>query len=335
MGGGDEQMVGKIALEEHFSPPSLRRYKLPWGRPDQFAGLLRRLEDFDGERLSQMDELGIEIAVLSFIAAGVQDITSTPEAIVVAREANDDLANRISRQPDRFIGFAALPMQDPEAAATELNRAVTELGFRGALVNGATLTSDGGTGAYYDAPQYGEFWAEVARLGVPFYLHPRNPLPGNAGPYDGRPELIGPTWSFAVETGTHALRLITSGLFDHSPELTLILGHLGEFLPFAIERLQQRLSHYPSVVLERSPRDVLQENFFVTTSGNYHTPSLLGTMLQMGADRILFATDYPFEQMEDTSRWFDGLPISEADRNKIGRANAASLLGLGDRVGSR
>ena len=323
-------MRGKIALEEHYSPASLRRYLPPWGPKAGWEGLVARVEDFDGERLRQMNELGIEIAALSFPAMGVQDIAGVHEAVATAREANDDLAARIAARPDRFVGLAALPMQDPGAAVEELCRCVQTLGFRGALVNGATMTSDG-AGAYYDAPQYEEFWQELARLDVPLYLHPRNPLPGYERAYEGRPELIGPTWSFAVETATHALRLLTSGLFDRVPRLTLILGHLGEFLPFAIERLQQRLDNYEWIALQRSPREVLQENFYVTVSGNYHTPSLIATMLQIGADRIMFAADYPYEKMADAALWFDQAPISEPDKVKIGRTNAQKLLKLYDR----
>jgi 2,3-dihydroxybenzoate decarboxylase len=205
---------------------------------------------------------------------------------------------------------------------------VRQYGFKGALVNGYSSVGSLETAAYYDEPQYLPFWERLAGLDVPLYLHPRNPLPNQRRIYQGRSELLGPTWAFAVETGTHALRLITSGLFDRFPTLTVILGHLGELLPFAIDRLEQRLSHIPGTRLRRPPTQCLRENFYVTTSGNFHTPSLLGVILQLGADRILFAADYPFEQTQDASRWFDTVPISEADRLKIGRTNAERLFGL-------
>jgi gamma-resorcylate decarboxylase len=163
---------------------------------------------------------------------------------------------------------------------------------------------------------------------VPLYLHPRDPLPTQRRIYEGRPELLGPTWAFGVETATHALRLITSGLFDRHPRLTVILGHLGEGLPFAMHRLEQRLGRRADVRLERLPTQVLRENFHITTSGNYHTPSLVGLLLELGADRVLFAADYPFEDLADGARWMDTVPISERDRAKIGRDNAARLLGL-------
>jgi gamma-resorcylate decarboxylase len=168
----------------------------------------------------------------------------------------------------------------------------------------------------------------VERLGVPFYLHPRNPLPGQTQAYEGRPELLGPTWAFGVETATHALRLIVSGLFDRHPGVQVVLGHLGETLPFAIARFEQRIAHRADVQFRRSPRQVLRENFHVTISGNYHTPSLVGILLELGADRVLFAADHPFEHMADAATWFDALPIASADREKIARTNAIRMLGL-------
>jgi 2,3-dihydroxybenzoate decarboxylase len=320
---------GKVALEEHFVTKELEDCVTGVGwAPDEWRGVLDRLEDSD-ERLRQMDELGIEIMVLSLGSDGAQGLADPSQAHAIAREANDALAEIVAAHPDRFAGFAAVAMQDPEGAAEEAGRGVRELGFKGVLVNGYSDMPDGG-GAYYDAPAYIPFWERFAELDVPFYLHPRNPLRANAGIYAGREELLGPTWAFAVETATHALRLITSGLFDRLPDLQLILGHLGELLPFAIARLEQRIAHNPNLSLDRSPREVLRENFHITTSGNYHTPSLLGAVAELGVDRVMFSADYPFERMADGAEWFDALEISDADRLKIGRTNAMSLLRLGD-----
>lgn len=320
-------MAGKIALEEHFVTPALERCIAPVGwSPSAWQVVIDELTDIEGARLERMDANGIERAVLSLGSDGIQGITDAGEAIVVAREANDALADAVARRPDRFSGFAALPMQDPAAAATELRRAVHKLGFVGALVNG--FSSLGDDVAYYDQPEYEEFWGTVEELGLPFYLHPRNPLPGHVRALEGRPELMGATWAFAVETGTHALRLIVGGLFDRHPGLKVVLGHQGEMLPFAIARLQQRLAHVAGVELQRPPRTVLAENFWVTVSGNYHTPSLVGVLLELGAERVLFAADYPFEDMAHASTWFDALAISAADRDKIARTNAVRLLGL-------
>jgi 2,3-dihydroxybenzoate decarboxylase len=323
-------MQGKIAVEEHFVIPALEDLmfaSIGWD-PAEWQEMHDRLREVGDTRLRDMDRAGIERSVVSLAAPCVQDEVDPGRAARLASEANDALAAAVASHPDRFSGFAALPMQDPVAAASELERAVRQYGFKGALVNGYSSVGSLETAAYYDEPQYLPFWERLAGLDVPLYLHPRNPLPNQRRIYQGRSELLGPTWAFAVETGTHALRLITSGLFDRFPTLTVILGHLGELLPFAIDRLEQRLSHIPGTRLRRPPTQCLRENFYVTTSGNFHTPSLLGVILQLGADRILFAADYPFEQTQDASRWFDTVPISEADRLKIGRTNAERLFGL-------
>jgi 2,3-dihydroxybenzoate decarboxylase len=319
-------MQGKIALEEHFVAPGLDELisKIGW-EPQDWERVHGRLLDVD-RRLSEMDRLGIEKSVLSLGASGIQDIPDADRAVDLARRSNEALAEVVAAHPERFAGFAALPLQDPEAAAAELERCVRDYGFKGALVNGYTTL--GAEALYYDDERFLGFWERVDALGVPFYLHPRNPQPDQRRVYDGRPELLGPTWAFAVETGTHALRLITSGLFDRFPALTVILGHLGEFLPFALPRLEQRMSHQPHVNLAKPATQYLRDNFYLTTSGNNHTASLVGILLELGADRLMFAADYPFEEMEDGAQWFDAVPISELDRLKIGRTNAQQLLGL-------
>ena len=321
-------MQGKIAVEEHFVPAGLEELITNPGWPDAaLRRVLDRLRDIDG-RLEAMDALGIEMAVLSLGAFGIQDVVDPARAVELSRRANDALAEIVREHPTRLAGLAALPMHDPEAGAAELERAVTQLGLCGALVNGYSSVGSLETGVYYDIDDYLPFWERVEALDVPFYLHPRNPLPNQQRIYDGREELLGPTWAFAVETGTHALRLITSGLFDRFPRLTLVIGHQGEFLPFALNRLEQRMSRIPEIELQRSPTQVLRENFYITTSGNYHMASLLGVLLEVGADRLLFAADYPFEEMADGATWFDGVPISENDRLKIGRTNAQRLFRL-------
>jgi predicted TIM-barrel fold metal-dependent hydrolase len=321
---------GKIAFEEHFVTASMRSEIFPnigWD-PNEWQRVADALEETGSERLALMDEAGIDVAVLSLAAPCVQDIVDPAEATAAAGAANDALARIVAGRPDRYVAYAALALQDPVAAADELERCVRTLGFRGALVNGYSSIHNLETAGYYDEPQYLPFWERVAALDVPLYLHPRNPLPNQRRVYEGREALLGPTWGFTVETATHAMRLILSGLFDRLPTLQVILGHMGELLPFAVQRTSQRLSHIPTVNLARGPEQCLRENFWLTTSGNFHTPSLLGAMLQVGADRIMFAADHPFERMTDASEWFDALPISEGDRLKIGRANAAGLLGL-------
>jgi 2,3-dihydroxybenzoate decarboxylase len=222
-------------------------------------------------------------------------------------------------------------MQDPDAAAAELTRCVKELGMVGALVNGFSQAGTPDNILYYDLPGYRPFWRAVEALDVPFYLHPRNPLPSAAQIYEGHPWLLGPTWAFGQETAVHALRLMASGLFDAHPRLKIVLGHLGEGLPYSIWRVDHRnawTKQAPRYPAKRKLGDYFQENFYLTTSGNFRTQSLIGAMLEIGADRILFSTDWPFENIDHAAKWFDAAPISEDDRRKIGRENAVRLFRL-------
>jgi 2,3-dihydroxybenzoate decarboxylase len=222
-------------------------------------------------------------------------------------------------------------MQDPDLASRELQRCVNELGFRGALVNGFSQVNDMNSAVYYDLPQYWQFWGLVEALDIPFYLHPRNPLPGWAQIYKGHEWLLGPTWAFAQETAVHALRLMGSGLFDQYPALTIILGHLGEGLPYSMWRVDHRnawVKAPPKYPAKRKIADYFRENFHLTTSGNFRTQSLIDAILEIGSDRILFSTDWPFENVDHAADWFDTASISEADRLKIGRVNAVKLFKL-------
>jgi predicted TIM-barrel fold metal-dependent hydrolase len=327
-------MHNKIAVEEHFVTPELKDTifsSIGWD-PREWRKMADQLQDVGESRLADMDAAGIDIAVLSLAAPCIQDEYDLPQAVARARAANDALAEVVDAHPDRYAALAALPLQDPEAAADELERCVTTYGFRGALVNGYSSVGDLDTAAYYDEPQFLPFWERVAALGVPFYLHPRNPLPGQRRIYEGREALLGPSWAFTAETAGHCLRLIVSGLFDRFPTLQIVIGHMGELLPFAVARTEQRIGHVPTISLERGPQQCLRENFWLTTSGNFHTPSLIGGMLQVGADRFLFAADHPFEQTAEAAAWFDQAPISETDRHKIGRTNAEALFQIGSKA---
>jgi 2,3-dihydroxybenzoate decarboxylase len=322
-------LAGKIAVEEHFTPHALADTIYPsigWD-PTEWENVFGRLGEAAELRVSEMDAAGIEMSILSLSAPGIQEEMDVEMAIERASIANQALAEVVEGRPDRFAALAALPMQDPTAAAAELERAVEHLGFRGALVNGFSNLGDLETVAYYDEPQYDEFWERAAALSAPLYLHPRNPVP-NQRMYRGREELLGPTWAFTIETATHALRLITSGLFDRYPSLTIVLGHMGELLPFAMARTQQRLSRVSDFRLERTPLECLRANFYITTSGNCHTPSLLAAVAEMGAERVLFAVDYPYEDVAEAATWFDGAPIDEGTRSLIARENAIRLFRL-------
>jgi gamma-resorcylate decarboxylase len=322
-------LQNKIAIEEHFGIGDTLRESAEYAVPGQLSVLERRLLDLDDERLREMDANGIAFAILSLNAPGAQSVHDRARALDVARRGNDALAAAIARHPDRYAGFAALPMQDPEAACGELLRAVKDLGFKGAMVNGYSQVGTPDTVVYYDDPIYKPFWATIAGLNVPFYLHPRDPLPSRVPSYDGHPWLWGASWAFGVETATHALRLMASGIFDTHPQLTAILGHLGEMLPYCIWRFDHRVGKRPREIPARKPfTHYLRSNWYVTTSGNFHTPTLVEAMTELGADRVLFSVDYPFEEVADAASWFDKAEISEADRLKIGRTNAKTLFNL-------
>ena len=322
-------MTGKIALEEHFALPETLADSTRYASGHGWSQLEQRLLDLHDHRVSEMDAQGIEYAILSLNSPAIQAIANRSRAVEVARLSNDVLADAVARKPDRLGGFAALPLQDPDAAAEELTRAVRELGFKGALVNGFSQVGGGEEVVYYDHPAYASFWRRVEELDVPFYLHPREPLLSREPIYDGHPWLLGPVWAFAAETAVHALRLMCSGLFDRHPRLTVILGHLGEGLPYNAWRIDHRLRKMPQgLPARRTITEYLRSNVFLTTSGNFRTPTLVDAIAEVGVDRVLFSVDYPFEETADAAEWFDSAPLSERDRLRIGCENATRLFKL-------
>ncbi|MEC3638696.1 amidohydrolase family protein [Bacillus sp. FSL L8-0222] len=325
-------MNGKIALEEHWESPDFPATGSHNFTDDEyFSAVQKRLQEFE-KRIEDMDKNGIQTSILSLTQPGIEGITDPDRAVKLAKQMNDHAAEFfVSKHPDRFKAFAAVPLQDPEEAAKELERAVNELGFVGALVNGYSNIGDENTAQYLDEPQVRPFWEKAAQLQVPVYLHPRIPLPNQQRIYEGYEGLLGSAWGFGVETATHAIRLILSGLFDEYPDLTVILGHLGEGLPFTLPRVEHRLRHQRPETHgnhQKAPTEYLRKNFYLTTSGVFRTQALIDTLLEVGSDRILFSVDYPYESMEEISFWFDHCPISETDRLKIGTENAASLFKL-------
>jgi 2,3-dihydroxybenzoate decarboxylase len=323
-------MQGKIALEEHFAIEATLADSQVFGA-HVWEELGPRLTDFQDKRLRLMDASGVEIMIASLNAPAVQAIHDVKRATAVARTANDHLAAEIAKRPDRFRGFAALAMQDPEEAARELTRCVKELGFVGALVNGFSQAKKPDSAVYYDLPQYRPFWRTVAELDVPFYLHPRNPLPGDLRAYQGHNWLLGPNWAFHAETAVHALRLIGCGLFDEFPNLQIILGHLGEGIPAYLWRIDNRnawMKARHNYAAKKWVADYFRENFVLTTSGNFSTSALVQSVAEVGVERVLWSADYPFEDISDAADWFDAAPISEDDRRRIGRDNALKLFRL-------
>jgi 2,3-dihydroxybenzoate decarboxylase len=323
----------KIALEEHFAIEETVQDSAGFVPPSYWVELKSRLLDIQDRRIVEMDRNGIDLMILSLNAPTVQAIPETKAAYDLSRRANDFLAEQIAKRPDRFKGFAALPMQSPELAARELERCIKDLGFVGALVNGFSQVEGSDDVLYYDMPQFRPFWAMVEALDVPFYLHPRNPLPAHAPIYQGHRWLLGPTWAFGQETAVHALRMMGSGLFDEHPRLKIILGHMGEGLPYSMWRVDNRnawVKAKPNYPAEKPIAEYFRSNFWLTTSGNFRTQTLIDAMLEIGSDRILFSADWPFENVDHAAQWFDDASISENDRIKIGRTNAARLFKLAD-----
>lgn len=282
---------------------------------------LRKLPDFTEYRLPEMDATGIDIQVLSLTVPGLQVDVDADTARDKARRANDYLAEVVSEQPTRFRGFAALPLQDPAAAAAELDRCVNELGFCGALVN------DHLGGHYLDEPLYEPVWEALESLSVPLYLHPGAPAADHWQVLSGHPELYGSMWSWAAEVSGHALRILCSGVFDRHPSATLILGHMGEFLPFQRSRLDSRyVTTSPDYRLQRPPSGYLGTNIVFTTSGVFSPAALTGAVLEVGADAIMFSVDYPYESSREAVDGFVRTTLSPPDREKIAHGNAERIL---------
>jgi 2,3-dihydroxybenzoate decarboxylase len=321
-----------IAIEEHFITPMYREqvaanefrnfYLTARGR-QMGHDIVEQNLDLDERRLAHMDAHGVDMQVLSFGSPGPQAFAAEV-AIPMARDANERLFESTRKHPRRFAGFAALPTADPRAAADELERCVKRLGFKGAMIHGHQQ------GEFLDAKKYWVMWERAEALGVPIYLHPALPHPNVVKAYfDGYEELARAPWGFAVDTSCHFLRLVFSGLFDAFPKLKIILGHLGEGLPFAMHRLNDHSwAAAQRRGLKRAPIDYLRENMLVTTSGNWFEPAFVCTLLALGADNILFAIDWPYEANKAGMDFLRKLSISDADKAKIAHLNAERLLGV-------
>jgi 2,3-dihydroxybenzoate decarboxylase len=318
-------MVQKIALEEHFLCPGFEDYwnmttgDLPAAKREQ---ALARLTDFGEVRLAAMDRAGIARAVLGLAGPGVQAERDNATAIRNARGANDFLAREIDKRPDRYAGFAHLPMQDATAAADELERCMRELKFCGAMINGHT------NGQYLDHPSLSPFWERAEALGAPIYLHPTDPVVPSPA-LEGHRGLRRATWEWTFETGSHALRLIFGGVFDRFPRAKLVLGHLGETLPFLLWRFDSRAGpDFYAIKLGKPPSQYVKDNIVVTTSGMCSAEPLNCTISALGHDHVMFAADYPFESAEEAAHFIDGVAIDERTRNDICFNNAARYFRL-------
>ena len=306
-----EPSINKIALEEHFSIRELlpTSEELEFFDPQVLGAIEPLLPEMAEQGLANMDKAGIEIAVLSQTSPGIQAIADSPEASAMARHANDALHAAIEQQPRRFRGLAALNLQDVDTACAELKRCVSELGFVGALFNGSTQAE------YLDNPRVDPRWSILEQLDVPLYLHPG--LPTNQ-PASMMKELDGATWGWSFDAATHALRLIVKGVFEKHPNANVILGHMGENLPFYLWRLD---SHYATTRyrndISTTPSAVFRRNFLITTSGVCDDAALQCSIAALGPERIMFSTDYPYEDIELAGRWIEQATIDPIAKTMI------------------
>jgi predicted TIM-barrel fold metal-dependent hydrolase len=318
-----------ITLEEHITTPDIVKAAPMWRgdeAPPFMHAIQSKLLDMGEGRIADMDASGIDMQVLS-VAANAVDKLDSATANALARDANDRMAAAVRAHPARFAAFGTLALQEADKAAIEFDRCVRQLGFKGVMLNGTA------NGEFMDHPRFTPVFEAAQSLDVPIYLHPAPPpktvvdafysgLPGPLGMF-----LSTAGWGWHVETGMHSLRLILSGVFDRFPKLRIILGHMGENLPFSIAR-SELLFGRASAGLRRSVSEYFCEHFYLTTSGYFTTPPFLCMQQVIGIDRIMFSIDYPFSPNEVGRQFLDSMAISPDDREKIAHRNAEKLLNL-------
>ena len=327
----------RIAVEEIYCPPEVMEASIRAinANPDlepNFLGnfspdnarfvngrIIERLQDIGEERLRVMDESGIDKVLLSNWAPGVQ-LFETEEAKELAAISNDRMAEAARAHPDRYAGMVTIAPQDPEAAGVEIERGLS-LGLTGVLINSHTHDE------YLDDPKFWPIFEVCEARSVPIYLHPRVPAPQMYAPFS-RYNMHGAMWGFAIEASTHALRLIGAGVFDQFPNLTLVLGHMGEGLPFWLYRLDTTSAAYVGSTFSRPPSEYVRENMLITTSGMAWDPALLLSHAALGAENIMFAVDYPFGNYARDTAWFDAIDLPEADKRLIYSGNAERIYNL-------
>ncbi len=311
-----------VALEEHYWDPDLVAL-FPGREGKRVSEVERRLLDMSELRLREMDEAGIDIQVLSHGAPGTQKLAAEP-AIKMARQTNDRLAEFIAGNRKRFSGLCLLPTAAPAAAADELERSVDKLGLKGAMVHGLT------NGKFLDEKQFWPIFERAQALDVPIYLHPSFPHPAVIDAYykdyaAAYPEILGPALGFTVEAATQCVRLVISGAFEAYPRLKIIVGHLGEGIPFLLWRIDESLSRSNRA----TPfRETFRKHFYLTTSGNFSDTALTAAITEMGIDRIMFSVDWPFISNKAASDWLKASALSPADKVKVFGQTAKTLLRL-------
>lgn len=310
-----------IAIEEHALPKDLN---LPAGMGGTLDGVLDELDDLGEGRVAVMDAAGVDVQVLSVLGHGIQEAGAA--GVALARAANDRLAAAVAVHPDRFAAFATLPLGDPGSAADELRRTVGDAGFVGAMVFGQTH------GRFLDDPEFSPVLAACAELGVPLYLHPAPPPPAVAEAYFARlPDGAGAAlatgaWGWHAETGMHVLRLAAAGTFDAHPGLRVLVGHMGENLPFSLARADERLT--PSSAGDRTVWNTVLDQVRITTAGYTTQPPLSCALATFGPDRILFSVDHPFSDSRAATAFLHAAALDDDDRERIAHTNAEALLGV-------
>jgi 2,3-dihydroxybenzoate decarboxylase len=315
-----------IALEEHYWDEEVAATYPSADAGGRASGIVERLYDYGELRIKEMDEAGIDVQVLSHAPPATQQL-DPQTATEMAVRANDRLQEIVLSRPDRFAAFATLPTPDPVGAADELERCVVKHGFKGAMVHGLT------NGVFFDDRRFWPIFQRAQALDVPIYLHPAAPHPAVVEAYyqdylDKFPSLRTAAWGYTVETATQGIRMVLSGVFDEYPELKIILGHMGESIPFSLWRLNQALARPGNRDTSFSFRDYFCRHFWITTSGNFSNPALLCSVMELGVDRILFSVDYPFVDNLLGTEWVPTIPLGAEDRAKILSGNAEKLLRL-------
>ncbi|EON98859.1 putative amidohydrolase family protein [Phaeoacremonium minimum UCRPA7] len=330
-------MQFKIVFEEAFALPTSLFNNSPIGFTRANASpeedLNTNLLDIHGHRLRQMDENGVELMILSLNAPGCQAVADPAAAAAMATSANDYLEEQVLKNPSRFAAFAALSMHNPIQAADELRRCMTgKKGFVGALLNDFQSSGpDGNTMLFYDDSRYDDFWKVAAELKAPVYIHPRTPTPLiDAQMWKERPWLNLSVLGFANRVNMHLLAIITAGALDRFPDLKLVIGHMGEHIPFEMYRIDHKLDRerFPTMKMRKDKlvRDYFGDQVFITTSGHFSTPALTCSITEVGARSILFSMDYPFESIPNACKWFDEIQMNQHDLVDIGRNNALRLF---------
>jgi 5-carboxyvanillate decarboxylase len=340
-------MYKRIATEEAFAPPEMIKmyrealakktiddlgFNSMWGfysgNPSQRATeIVERLQWLDERRIKDMDDTGIDMQILSLTSPGVQ-MFDAATATSLAKSSNDQLADAIKKHPTRFAGLVAVAPQDPQSAAREIERGIKSLGLKGVIINSHTR------GEYLDDSKYWDIFAAAEALNAPVYIHPNTPSPGLIKPFLER-GLEGAVYGFSVEVALHVLRLIVSGVFDQFPKLQVVIGHMGEALPFWLFRLDYmylasvQAKRYPQLrPVQKKPSDYIKENIFITTSGMPWEPALLFTQSVVGIDRVMYAMDYPYQFVADEVRAMDNMALSDANKKKFFQTNAERVFSL-------